>query len=104
MPEFTFDEADLDAREAQNEADIDRLTCDFANGVREAETAVSEALAAVGVLVSNEVYDVELAEGPEGDDAIRELGLAANALRNAGRIAKWRRGALLAADARMSER
>jgi hypothetical protein len=96
--------ADLDAQEAQNEADIDRLTCAFANSVRYAEVAVSEALAAVGALVSNEVYDVELAEGPDGEDAIRELGRAANAIRNAGRIAKWRRDALLAADARMNGR
>jgi hypothetical protein len=97
-------EADEAEREQQNDNEIDRLTCEFANKTAEAARAVFEAHRAVTALVSNSVYDIELAEGWDGPDALHELEVAARALRNAERIAKWRRDLLLASDPRMQER
>lgn len=80
-----------------NLADMDRLTCDFANKVNEAKQAVWLAHQAVTELISDMVYDIEMAEGP-GGDALHELDVAARALRNAERIAKWRRDLMLQVD------
>jgi hypothetical protein len=80
-----------------NLAEIDSLTCDFANKVGEARQAAWVAYKAVEHLISNQVYDIEMAEGP-GGDALHELEVAARALRNAERIATWRRDLMLKVD------
>lgn len=83
------------AREAENAADIDRLTCNFANDVDEALAATFRTRQAVAALVSDQVYDIELAEGASGADALAELDTALRALRNAKRISDWRRSIAL---------
>jgi hypothetical protein len=62
-----------------NDIEIDMLTCEFVNKVEEALAAVTAAQKAVARLVSNQVYDIEMAEGPQGRDAIYELDAAARA-------------------------
>ena len=89
-------EQDAADRDKENAAEIDRLTCDFAGWVDDALNHAREAHGAVEKLVSNQVYDVEMAEGPEGADALAELDTALRALRNAKRIADWRRSMMLA--------
>ena len=92
-------EADERELETQHWAEIDSLTCEFASKVEEAIRAVYETHRAVAELTGNRVYDVEMAEGSEGGDALRELDAAAFALRNVRRIAKWRRDRILAESA-----
>ena len=89
---------DAAGAEADNVAEIDRLTCDFADSVIAAKRAVWAAQVAVKALLSDQVYDVEMAEGAAGGDALYELEAAERALRNAERIAKWRRDMILEAD------
>jgi hypothetical protein len=82
------------AIELDHAAAIDRETCEFAAQVEEATRAVATALKAAGAL-AGELYDIEMAEGPQGRDALLELETAARALRNAQRIADWRRDLML---------
>lgn len=88
-------EQDQREREAENAAEIDSLTCDFANRVDEALVVADRARGAVAELMSNRVYDVEMAESVTGADALAELDAALRALRNAKRIADWRRSLML---------
>lgn len=73
---------------------VEGLTRDFSSRTEEALRAATLARTAIAQLISNKVYDVELAEGAEGGDAIRELDAATAALRNVKRIAKVRRDLL----------
>lgn len=75
-------------------AEIDWLTCLFAES---AEAAIAQAGQARGALekLTGAVYDVELAEGADGEDALAELDDALRHLRNAARIAKHRRSLML---------
>jgi hypothetical protein len=94
---FTHDE-DVKAREAEHDAEIDRLTCNLVDQVGSAAIHVTQAQVVIGMLISDGVYDIEFAEGDDGPDAIAELMTAARALRNVERIAIRRREILLAAD------
>lgn len=96
-------EAEEAEREKQHWAEIDQLTCDFMNKIEEAERAVYQTHKAVSELTSSRVYDIEMAEGSEGGDALRELDIAATALRHVRRIARWRRDLILAEEASLQE-
>ncbi len=74
-----------------NEAEIRDGVRELADLVADAERAVSHATAVLTRLRSNQVYDIELAEGGDGADMLHELDAAARALRNAARVAQWRR-------------
>ena len=87
---MTGETAAVTSRRQQDEA-IGRLSRDFSDQVSDALKSAREARAAVAELVSPRVYDVELAAGAGGDDALAELDGALRHLRNAARIAKWRR-------------
>lgn len=75
--------------QAARDAHIDSLTCNFVTLAEEAERAVYQLRGTVSEMI--EAYDVEMAEGSEGTDALRELETAAAALRHVRRIAQWRR-------------
>ena len=79
-------------REREHDARIAQLVGDFTKQVAEAERAVYLVHRTVSEMTSNGVYDIEMAEGAEGGDALRELEIASRALRNVRRIAKWRTG------------
>lgn len=54
--------------------------------LRQATTSTGSALTALRDLAGSSVYDVEVAEGVEGDDLRHELEAAARHLRNARRL------------------
>jgi hypothetical protein len=88
--------------EADHAAEIDGLTCTLALAADDAERVIAQALGALTELVSDRVYDIELAEGSDGADAKAELEAAARAIRHVKRIAAHRREVLLAADPLMN--
>ena len=73
------------------DAEVDEAVAELARTISTARNAVSHATVTLTRLRSNQVYDVELAEGGNGADLLHELDVAARALRNAARIAEWRR-------------
>lgn len=77
-------------REEQNARYSDELVARLAGKVAEALAAAYQAGGVVRELSSNQVYDIELAEGVAGADLFAELEDATRHLRNAERIVKWR--------------
>ncbi|MCW2899996.1 MAG: hypothetical protein JWO67_2261 [Streptosporangiaceae bacterium] len=70
------------------------LVGQLTDGLSTAERGIRLAATAVESLTGNAVYDIELAEGPEGSDARDDLQAAIRLLRNVNRIAQWRTGLL----------
>lgn len=73
-------------RDADNLAEIRDLIIRADDALVQALTSAARARAAVEDLISNRVYDIELAEGTEGPDAVAELHRAALSLRHVHRI------------------
>jgi len=69
---------------------IDHLVQVLAGEIGEALSFAGRAERSLRELRSNQVYDIELAEGGAGADMLAELQDAARHLRNAERIIKWR--------------
>jgi hypothetical protein len=80
------------AKEREHDQYIDHLVKMLDGTLRDAATALSAATGNLRELRSNEVYDIELADGGSGADMLAELEDAARHLRNAERIVKWRIG------------
>lgn len=78
-------------RERERDAEIDRLTCDFQRLAHEALAAVNDLQGTVDRMTSNQVYDIEMAEGTAGADVLADLETVARTLRHVKRIANWRR-------------
>ena len=76
--------------EAQNAANIDHLVRQFPELVASAQRAIFEVQRTLDELVSNHVYDVELAESVKGKDAEGDLSTASRLLRNVALLADWR--------------
>ncbi|MFE9099798.1 hypothetical protein [Actinomadura geliboluensis] len=74
------------AQADENGARIAALVGDMTAQIDQAHTATNQAISTLYKLTSNGVYDIELVEGTDGDDAEAELAAAARALRNAARI------------------
>jgi hypothetical protein len=64
---------------------VDQLVKQAGTLARDGEQGVSSLRRAIAELCSNQVYDIELAEGP-GGDALHELDAALRHLRNVRRI------------------
>ena len=87
------------AQLAEQQADDERihtdairsLTLTFTENAREATAVVYNLRRTLAELMSPQVYDIELAEGAEGADALADLDAALRLLRNVERIATWRR-------------
>lgn len=62
--------------------------------------ATGQARAAIEELAGSRVYDIELAEGAEGRDAVAELERAALSLRHAHRVIAWRKRVLAEEEGR----
>lgn len=77
--------------DAENAAYIGELIARADDALVQALTATGKARGAIEELVSDRVYDIELAEGTEGPDAVAELHRAALSLRHAHRIIARRR-------------
>lgn len=77
--------------EREHAAVIDSLTANFAAQSAAASKAVYDTRHTLAELTSPKVYDIELAEGAEGTDALADLDAALRLLRNVERIATWRR-------------
>lgn len=77
-------------RDADNLAEIKSLVAHADEAISEALRATAQAGSALRDLISDRVYDVELAEG-DGTDAWTELERAALSLRHARRIIAPRR-------------
>jgi len=76
--------------EAQNAASIDHLVRQLPELIASAQRAVSEVRGTLDELMSNHVYDVELAESVKGVDAKDDLEAASRLLRNVALLADWR--------------
>jgi hypothetical protein len=77
-------------RERGHAATIDQLASSFFEQAHEALSALNALHQTVTRMASNEVYDVEMAEGPAGD-VLADLETVSRTLRHVGRIARWRR-------------
>jgi hypothetical protein len=77
------DMADLAAQVYAGIADEVSALADHSTG---AYTHVCQMIGGAKRLTGSELYDIELAEGADGEDLIRELEAAAAHLRNAARI------------------
>lgn len=73
-------------RDADNAAEIRDLIAKADAALGQAVQAVYQAHSAIDELRSDRVYDIELAEGGDGADAVTELEQAARSLRHARRI------------------
>lgn len=73
-------------REAERDTEITDLVAKADNALVQALKATGQARTAIEELISNRVYDIELAEGPGGGDAVDELRQAGLSLRHAQRI------------------
>lgn len=78
------------AIELDHNAQIDNLVDTFPRQAEAAVAAVAKVRRTLSDLVSDCVYDIELAEGP-GGDALHELDTALRSLRHVQRIAYDRR-------------
>jgi hypothetical protein len=79
-------ECEQEAEYALHDAEIRDLIATADGALVRALTATGQARGAIEDLISNRVYDIELAEGSEGPDAVAELLRAALSLRHAHRI------------------
>lgn len=75
-----------DLAEQERDALVDTLVCETGEALLSAQSFAEEAGRKLRELTSNAVYDVELAEGYTGRDALSELDDALRSLRNAERI------------------
>lgn len=72
--------------DAENAAEIRQLVASADDALAKALIATGTARRAIEELCSSRVYDIELAEGTEGPDAVAELERAALSLRHAHRV------------------
>ena len=78
-------------QDADNWAEIGRLVARADDALVKALTSAGQARAAIESLISAQVYDIEMAEGTDGPDAVAELHRAALSLRHAHRIIAHRK-------------
>ena len=76
------------AMDLKRDREIAILHGELETSLASAAAEIRKASSALSSLVSNAVYDIEYAEGREGEDMARELKAAARALCNADRIHK----------------
>lgn len=86
--------------DAENASEIATLIARADDALAKALLATGAARRAVEELTSSRVYDIELAEGTEGPDAVAELERAALSLRHAHRIIAWRKRVLAEEEGR----
>lgn len=79
--------------EADRAVQIEYLVKKAQESTADAITAAGKAAKALAEL-TGQVYDIELAEGPEGSDALSDMAEASKRLRNVSRILDHRRSLL----------
>ena len=93
-------ECDQCCADAENATEIRRLILRADDMLAVAMKATGQARSAIEELTSSRVYDIELAENAEGQDAVAELERAGLSLRHAHRIIAWRKRVLAEEEGR----